>query len=171
MSTLIARDGAGRYREEAPLTAGCEPGFHVEVPKRRTMPTEVPLHGGESMRSFLYCLISMALLASCKSSEFNECAPGKTENCPCVDGTQGVQTCFDDGSGWSDCECPCVEDCGELECGPGPVCGDSCGDCTDECTGQVDNSLCIDGVLRQRVLSGLRRKGMRPGSELRGVLR
>ena len=34
------------------------------------------------------------------------CEPRRAVTCPCVGGQDGVQSCLDDGSGWTTCECP-----------------------------------------------------------------
>jgi cysteine-rich repeat protein len=33
------------------------------------------------------------------------CDPGIVQECPCLGGTQGVQSCSDDGTRWGECEC------------------------------------------------------------------
>lgn len=51
----------------------------------------------------LTCVVSLALVMSCGGNEV--CEPGKTRTCPCVDGTEGVQSCRDDGTAWRQCRC------------------------------------------------------------------
>lgn len=40
------------------------------------------------------------------------CEPGRQVSCPCVGGEDGVQSCRDDGSGWTPCECPAPPETG-----------------------------------------------------------
>ena len=61
------------------------------------------------------------LVAGCSSDKV--CEPGLQIECGCPGDVTGYQTCLSDGSGWGDCDCPCVKDCTGLECGPDPVCG------------------------------------------------
>ena len=47
---------------------------------------------------------------------------------------QGTLKCSADCLSYdtSDCFTPCTAECGERECGPDPICGESCGECSDE---------------------------------------
>ena len=98
------------------------------------------------MKVTLSIIVSLVFVSSCASTDRPTCDPGDQKECDCLGGVQGVQVCLQDGSGWDECECPCVENCAGRECGPGPVCEESCGDCTSPCTGEVDSTLCIDGL-------------------------
>ena len=44
-------------------------------------------------------------LALCGCSADRVCEPGTLQYCPCLDRTDGLQECADDGSGWRPCEC------------------------------------------------------------------
>ncbi|MBW1808725.1 MAG: hypothetical protein JRJ87_11075, partial [Deltaproteobacteria bacterium] len=82
------------------------------------------------MRAFIGCMISL-LFISCSSSNGNVCEPGQRRECNCSSDWQGLQTCKDDGSGWEECECACVPDCDNRECG-----SDGCnGTCAPGCSG------------------------------------
>jgi len=83
----------------------------------------------------LTCLL-IAILSSCASPD-KVCEPGRQLECTCPGGAKSSQACLSDGSGWSECDCPCEKDCSGRECGPDPVCAESCGDCGD-------NSTCND---------------------------
>ncbi|MDI6809806.1 MAG: hypothetical protein QME66_12655, partial [Candidatus Eisenbacteria bacterium] len=47
-------------------------------------------------------------------STVTQCVPGITQECLCVDGQIGVQSCRDDGSGYIKCECLDTSDTGEF---------------------------------------------------------
>lgn len=50
-------------------------------------------------------MVMVGLGGGCPPVDDDVCDPGKTEECACLDGGQGVQECDDDGGGWGDCEC------------------------------------------------------------------
>ncbi|MBW1811509.1 MAG: hypothetical protein JRJ87_25195 [Deltaproteobacteria bacterium] len=89
------------------------------------------------MKRFVVFILPAFLFGCSGTSNQNVCEPGQQQNCTCPNETIGQQTCFDDGSKWGDCQCPCLTDCTYRECGPDPVCGVSCGTCPA-------NSTCDD---------------------------
>jgi hypothetical protein len=50
-------------------------------------------------------LVVMSSAACGDDGSSRICAPGAVQVCPCLGGTEGVQTCSDDGARWQTCEC------------------------------------------------------------------
>jgi hypothetical protein len=97
----------------------------------------------------------VAGLAACGSSGTSaattsggtECTPGKQEECACVGGTKGVQSCKADGSGLNECQCGSTTSstgtggAGGMSTGTmGPMCGDGvqqAGECDPSSEGHI----------------------------------
>ncbi len=56
-------------------------------------------------RARVSALLAPALLAVASCDNADVCAPGRAVPCACPGGSQGVQTCRDDGRGFDRCEC------------------------------------------------------------------
>jgi hypothetical protein len=60
------------------------------------------------MRIFLLSLIAsfcLVVVGCGDDGSGSVCEPGETQECTCTDGSDGAQSCEDDGSGWGECEC------------------------------------------------------------------
>jgi len=75
-----------------------------------------------------------AWVFGCDSGTEKLCTPGQRNTCPCLGGSEGIQDCLPDGSGWEECQC-CQPSCAGKNCGS-DGCGGSCGTCTspDTCS-------------------------------------
>ncbi len=57
---------------------------------------------------FVFVLVFCGWCVACSETRDQgpaQCVPGAVQNCPCLDGTQGVQSCADDGFSYGECAC------------------------------------------------------------------
>lgn len=55
--------------------------------------------------NYLSVLVLAVSVMCCISCQKKYCEPGATQPCSCSDGTEAVQVCKEDGTGWQDCDC------------------------------------------------------------------
>jgi len=75
------------------------------------------------------------------------CAPNATEACTCPGGEEGLQTCQEDGTAWSECDCTGQTDAGVLPDGGGSDGALSDGSGAHECSVPRDCGAGFDCVL------------------------
>lgn len=55
--------------------------------------------------SYLLALLLLSFVMYGFSCKKQNCQPGASQSCYCSDGTENIQVCKDDGSGWNQCDC------------------------------------------------------------------